>query len=138
MTNELLAKAKECKSPEELLALAKENNIEMTEEEAKAKFAELHNEGELSDDELDGAAGGGCGKNKDSYSPQNGDRVRVKYTKYKCSKCGGTVGVLTATNLPVIGVGVIEYVLSCDNPNCGNKNWKIECLVEETGVFEPA
>ncbi len=64
MTNELLAKAKECKSPEELLALAKENNIEMTEEEAKSKFAELNNEGELSDDEIGNASGGAC-HNKD-------------------------------------------------------------------------
>ncbi len=60
MTNELIAKAKECKSPEELLALAKENNIEMTEEEAKAKFAALNSEGELSENELDSVSGGGC------------------------------------------------------------------------------
>ncbi len=62
MTNKLITKAKECKSAEELLALAKENGIEMSAEEAKAKYAELHNEGELSDDELDQAAGGGCHK----------------------------------------------------------------------------
>ena len=36
MNNELLAKAKAAKSPEELLALAKENGIELTEEEARA------------------------------------------------------------------------------------------------------
>ncbi len=60
MTNELLQKAKECKSAEELLALAKENNVEMTAEEAAAKFAALNNAGELSDDELENAAGGGC------------------------------------------------------------------------------
>ncbi len=60
MTNDMIGKAKECKNAEELLALAKENNIEMTEEEAAEKFAMLHNEGELADDELEGAAGGGC------------------------------------------------------------------------------
>ncbi len=60
MTNELMQKAKACKSAEELLALAKENDYSMTEEEAERIFAELHSEGELSDDELDGAAGGSC------------------------------------------------------------------------------
>ncbi len=42
------------------MALAKENGIEMTAEEAAEKYAQLHNEGELSDDKLDGASGGGC------------------------------------------------------------------------------
>ena len=36
MNKELLAKAKETKTPEELLALAKENGAELTEESAKA------------------------------------------------------------------------------------------------------
>ena len=36
MNKELLAKAKETKTPEELMAFAKENNMEMTEESAKA------------------------------------------------------------------------------------------------------
>ena len=50
LNNELLAKAKAAKSPEELLALAKENGIGLTEEEAKAHFDRLHPQtGELSD-----------------------------------------------------------------------------------------
>ena len=61
MNKELLAKAKETKTPEELLALAKENGAELTEESAKAYFDRLHPQtGELSDDELDNVAGGGC------------------------------------------------------------------------------
>ena len=41
--------------------LAKENNIELTEETAKAYFGQLNPPtGELSDDELDNVAGGGC------------------------------------------------------------------------------
>ncbi len=57
---ELFQKAKACKSPDEILALAKENGVEMTVEEAAEKYAALHNEGELSDSELEGAAGGSC------------------------------------------------------------------------------
>lgn len=61
ITPEMIEKAKEAKTAEELLALAKENNIEMTEEEAKTYFAQLHPaSGELSDDDLDNVAGGGC------------------------------------------------------------------------------
>ena len=64
MTNfseELIEKAKQAKSVEELLALAKENGMEMTEEQATAYYAQLSpKSGELADDELDNVAGGGC------------------------------------------------------------------------------
>ena len=61
MNSELIAQAKETKTPEELAALAKENGMEMTEESAKAYFEQLHpTSGELSDDELENVAGGGC------------------------------------------------------------------------------
>ena len=61
MNNELIAKAKEAKTPEELMVLAKENSMELTEESAKAYFNQLNPKtGELSDDELDNVAGGGC------------------------------------------------------------------------------
>ena len=61
MNSELIAKAKETKTPEELAALANENGMEMTEESAKAYFEQLHpTSGELSDDELENVAGGGC------------------------------------------------------------------------------
>ena len=60
---ELIEKAKTAKSTEELLTLAKENNIEMTAEEATAFFAKLNPTcGELDDDELDNVSGGGCGE----------------------------------------------------------------------------
>ena len=61
MNNELIAKAKQAKNPEELLALAKENGVELTEESAKSYFNQLNPKtGELADDELDNVAGGGC------------------------------------------------------------------------------
>ena len=53
MNKELLATAKEMKTPEELMALAKENGVELTEESAAAYFDRLHPQtGELSDDEV--------------------------------------------------------------------------------------
>ena len=58
---ELTEKAKTAKSAEELLALAKENGMEYTEEGIKAFYAQLNPTfGELDDDELDNVAGGGC------------------------------------------------------------------------------
>ena len=61
--NEMLVKAKQAKTPEELLEMANENGVEMDEEGAKAYFEQLHQStGELSDDELDEVAGGGCHK----------------------------------------------------------------------------
>ena len=86
---ELLAKAKEAKTPEELTALAKENSVELTEEEARAYFEQLHPKtGELSDDELDNVAGGACHA-KDG-------RLVVACThlcnNYRCRSCGGKVG----------------------------------------------
>lgn len=60
-TPEMIEKAKTAKSVEELLPLAKENGIELTAEEAKMCFGQLHPaSGELSDEELDNVAGGGC------------------------------------------------------------------------------
>lgn len=80
--SELIEKAKQAKSPEELLAFAKENEIELTEDEAKAYFEQLNKLGELSDDELDNVAGGGC--YKDDYlvvTPTYGCK------EWRCWKC---------------------------------------------------
>ena len=92
MNEELIAKAREAKSPEELLKLAKEAGIsDITEENAGAYFELISSKGELSDDELSNAAGA-C---------KNGGRRVVTisldcvgYSKFenrhfwKCDKCG--------------------------------------------------
>ena len=53
LTPELIAKAKAAKSAEELLALAKANNVELTEEEAKTYFADPSYICELDEDEAE-------------------------------------------------------------------------------------
>lgn len=61
ITPEMMEKAKNAKNAEELLALAKENGVAMTEEEAQMYYSQLNpTSGELSDDDLDAVAGGGC------------------------------------------------------------------------------
>jgi len=69
LTKELVAKAKEAKTSEELMALAKENGIDMTEESAALAFEQLNSKtGELSDSELDNVSGG-CGGGYDAGRP---------------------------------------------------------------------
>jgi len=86
MNKELLAKAKETKAPEELLALAKENGVELTEESAKAYFEVIHPKtGELADEEL-GNVSGGCNANDGRKIVTAGHNCG----KWRCVKCGGT------------------------------------------------
>ena len=60
ISKELLEKAKTSKKAEELIEMAKAENIELTAEQAKEYFATIHASGELSDEELDNVSGG-CG-----------------------------------------------------------------------------
>ena len=57
LTQETIEKAKTAESAEELLAIAKENGIDMTADEAKTYFEQISSH-ELDDDLLDGVAGG--------------------------------------------------------------------------------
>ena len=71
MNKELLAKAKEAKTPDELMSLAKENGIELTAESAASYFERLNSKtGELSDSELDNVSGG-CGGGYDAGRPHH-------------------------------------------------------------------
>ena len=60
ISKELFEKAKQAKTAEELLEMAKAENIELSAEQAAKAFAELNKAGELSDEELDNVSGG-CG-----------------------------------------------------------------------------
>ena len=59
LTKEQIEKALQCKSAEELTALAKTAGFDITKEEAEAYMAELADV-ELEDDQLKKVAGGGC------------------------------------------------------------------------------
>ena len=60
ITNEQIMKAAQCKTADELMALAKAEGVDITKEEAEAYLAEL-SEFELKDGELKRVAGGFCG-----------------------------------------------------------------------------
>ena len=88
LTKEMLAKAMETKTVEELVALAKENAIELTFEEAEEHFARLHKSGELSDDELDNVAGGGCSSPDDLCDKCGSTNIRLTQINLRCLDCG--------------------------------------------------
>lgn len=90
----LFTKAKEVKNIEELIALAKENGVELTEEKAKDYFAKFQlKNGELADDELDNVAGGNCNPYGDACPKCGCSKVDKKLIPDKgyawcCAECG--------------------------------------------------
>ena len=93
---EMIEKAKAAKSAEELIALAKDNGVEMTADEAATYFAQINpKSGELDDDDLDAVAGGGCG-GSDSDNPAVGIGDTVQITSGEtCSSCGNNIGIVS-------------------------------------------
>lgn len=136
ISKELVEKAKTAKLAEELLAMAKAENIELNAEEAAQAFAKMNKNGELSDEELDNVSGG-CGRD---YEPSGetpkfhvGDRlamvhpvigrsiaVRVTYVS-SVKSCMNGVNVFTYnteaignkdsyTNVAEYDLGIAEWV----------------------------
>jgi hypothetical protein len=95
LTPELIRKAKAAKSAEELLELAKANDVELAEEEARIYFEQLNAVGKVSDDELDSVAGGdglscSSGDEEDEGSSSSGTY------KVHCPCCQGLVSRLVS------------------------------------------
>ena len=118
LTPELIAKAKAAKSAEELLALAKENNVELTEEEAKTYFEQLNANGAVSDDELGAVAGGGflglsCPSEEDNKAKEKlillGAEFRFK-NGTKCPKCQCDRAKLGASGVECLNCATIICV----------------------------
>ena len=111
---EMIEKAKAAKSAEELLELAKANNVDMTEDEAKTYFAQLNpKSGELDDDDLDNVSGGSC------YA---GDGRMIVTLGYVCPEI----------NLPHSGCPNCKTKFMCGNPSsnyiyCGTCKRELSC-----------
>ena len=76
LTREMMEKAKTAKSMQELLEMAKAENIELSAEEAEKAFEKLNKSGELSDDELDNVSAG-CYESGDTPKFSVGQHVGV-------------------------------------------------------------
>ena len=104
LTPELIAKAKATKSAQELLELAKANNVDLTETEAKTYWVQLSASGTVSDEELDAVVGGGsCPNNgeEEENTLSGGDRVKIP----RCTGCGSTTGYVA---MPTVMSGSLE------------------------------
>ncbi len=87
LTKELIEKAKTANTAEELLALAKNEGVELTAEQAAKAFAELNKTGEVSDEELDNVSGGCADPYQSGDTPifNVGQRIYyliIEYDKY--------------------------------------------------------
>ncbi len=132
LTPEMIEKAKAARSAEELLALAKENNVEMTKDEAATYFAQLNpKSGELDDDDLDAVAGGACSDPKNIDLFPVGTRVRTPWACY----CGNYTGVIKKEKSSV-GLDMLLKVCcdKCNRVYCNTethtRNWvdKLEII----------
>ena len=75
---EMIEKAKVAKTAEELLEIAKANNIDMTADEAATYFAQLNSKsGELDDDDLDAVAGGASGCSEEDDEPESMEKTKL-------------------------------------------------------------
>ena len=120
ISKELLEKAKQAKTAEELLEMAKTENINFTAEEAAKAFAELNKSGELSDEELDNAAGGGCGD-----SNKSGDTPKYSVGQRGCTCVGpNKVYYVIEEVLPKVD-GTYQYRIRYE----GSDDW-VECVFE--------
>lgn len=119
LSKELLEKAQTAKSPEELIQMAKTENIDLSAEEAAKAFAELHKTGEIADEELDNVAGG-CGKEEIPEPKYNiGDMV-ISSRGFPCHTCG-IYRDFQITEVHRSPDGKHTYSIAC--PECGEKWW---------------
>ncbi len=115
ISSELMEKARAAKSADEIAAMAREQGVEMSDDEAQAIYATFHEfEGEIADDELDNVAGGGCGGGTRTtpcgcgeqyyyctaqwYHGDPNNRHLTEY--YSCNKCGAHWETTTIVDIP--------------------------------------
>lgn len=127
LTSELIEKARQTGSVEELLSLAKENEIELSEDEAKAYFEQMNKSGELSDDELDNVAGGGCYRDDGRLvvtEQHSCKRFRCAHCgqettegRHKCAGAGGLKIAKRCVECKYSDLNGVLFTLVCNHPN---------------------
>ena len=85
LTPELIVKAKAARCAQELFEIAKANNVELTDEEAKTYFEQLNTNDAVSDDELDAVAGG-CGEDEEE-AVEKAEESEPTPAKKHCHYC---------------------------------------------------
>ena len=133
ISKELFEKAKQAKTAEELLEMAKAENIELSAEQAAKAFAELNKSGELSDEELDNVSGG-CGDDIDKEVYRRDSRGNATHWR-EINNTARTYRIYHH-NCPfcrrVLHEGIND-LLYCDR--CGHAWISIGDVVDEEGTF---
>ena len=135
ISKELLEKARTAKSAEELLAMVKAENVELTAEQAAKAFEELNKNGELSDEELDNVAGG-CSKYSPSGAAENKEDVVFLY------EIGQEVEVYNIFSTTKRAVIIGKYIYT--HRGCYCPGYRVRYLeggaedeVPQTGIEQP-
>lgn len=84
---ELILKAKDAKNADDILAIAKENGLDVNLEDAEMYVQMNRESGELSDEALDSVTGGAA------YTLRDGYLIVTNFhecDRWKCDSCGGT------------------------------------------------
>ena len=116
-TEEMIEQAKAAKSAEELIEIAKASGVEMNSDEAATYFAQLGpTSGELSDDDLDNVAGGGCGDSAPEGMKKIGAFTNANSCKNReCISCGERSSKPTGDGYGTHVCGICGTVVSCSN-----------------------
>lgn len=129
MNGELLKKAKTAKSAEEIMALGKENGIDLSLSGAEDIYTRLNKSGAVDDDELDSVAGGACSGDDGESIPKYSDGETVSWngTMMHCQNDGSASGLIishraatepSAQNGYYVYPGSVLYIVKC--PKCGS------------------
>ena len=129
LNNELITRARCAKTPEEIMTFAKENGEEISEESAKAYFEQLHPKtGELSDEELDNVAGGGCYSDNGRLETTCGYKCKhyedgrstfgVKGTCCRCKYWGVDPNAITASLWTTVLEAIMKAVEAAEPREC--------------------
>ncbi len=89
MNQELIEKARQAASPEEIMKIAEENDIYMVKEEAESIYKQLHTSGELSDSELESVAGGCKGAGGKTIVTSGCECFTEQFKKMNSDDAGG-------------------------------------------------
>ncbi len=91
MDRELIEKAKNVKSGEELAALLKENGIDVPDDKIDEIYSQLKLYGEIGDDDLNKVSGGSC------YSPEGYLKTTMGYGCGKYERVDGAISGVEGT-----------------------------------------
>lgn len=124
MDENLLKKLRNAQTSEDIIKMAREEHIELGQEEAKEIFDKFHATGELNDDEIEAVSGGGCHKNLDfNFNPNTNKYYTGRVISLKNDgHCRGASASYKPSRF-------------CLKPGCGSSTFYIIKEVDDQGTY---